>query len=295
MEQKRYQYKVRSEDLFQVEKELGETLYHYTDFCALDGILRRKELWLGSLASMNDKSEIVGCIARTEQILEGYELSDAERKLVADVVEILKSNLCEEYPFSLSFSPYGDDASMWERYAGHAKGVAIAFRADRLREFALSVNASLRKVDYSFDLPQEYHEKIIGAVRQNFAAAEGANAFLAAVVNIIRNAPYRKDGSFRSENEVRLCRYAGFGVLPFERTKEFAVTPCRIRKILKMDLVGYCKGDAARCSAFLEELIERIVIGPHSEQSEHELKQYLTALGYRGLAQKIAFSACPLR
>lgn len=65
----------------------------------------------------------------------------------------------------------------------------------------------------------------------------------------------------------------------------------RIRKILKVSLDKLC----IKKGTEFEDLIDRIVIAPRSEQSPKELQEYFYFCGLNNLANKIIVSECPLR
>ena len=46
----------RQESTDKFVQKVGKTLWHYTSFPALDGILRKKEIWFGSATNRNRKT-----------------------------------------------------------------------------------------------------------------------------------------------------------------------------------------------------------------------------------------------
>lgn len=60
----------RQESTDKFVQKVGKTLWHYTSFPALDGILRKKEIWFGSATNVNDAKEVIGFIDNLKQNIE---------------------------------------------------------------------------------------------------------------------------------------------------------------------------------------------------------------------------------
>ena len=111
-------------------------LYHYTDFQAVDGILRQAQLRVNNVLRMNDSAEMRHfmnrlCTAVAER-LEG----DKER--AGQVRQLFQEELKKEYSaFAACFSFHRDDAAQWERYGNRGRGVCIAFRREHLEKIAV--------------------------------------------------------------------------------------------------------------------------------------------------------------
>ena len=115
-----------------------DILYHYTDFQALDGILRCAQLRVNNVLRMNDSAEMRHfmtrlCTAVTEQLRrEGAE--DRAREIEA----LFDQEVRKEYSaFAACFSFHRDDAAQWERYGNRGRGVCIAFRREYLERMAV--------------------------------------------------------------------------------------------------------------------------------------------------------------
>ena len=104
-------------------------LFHYTKTSSLLGILDSQELYFSRLRNLNDASE-------------GRAVLDIVKSLkptgiAKNLIQFVKNN----YPsiekkarssYSFSFTTEEDDASQWDRYADHGKGVCIEFSSDQL-------------------------------------------------------------------------------------------------------------------------------------------------------------------
>lgn len=52
----------RQESTDKFVQKVGKTLWHYTSFPALDGILRKKKIWFGSATNVNDAKEVIATV-----------------------------------------------------------------------------------------------------------------------------------------------------------------------------------------------------------------------------------------
>jgi hypothetical protein len=269
------------------------SLYHYTDFQALDGILRNSELRVNNILNMNDASEmrlfIHGLSTAVSKRLEASGHPEKAQK----IRQLFNSELKKEFTYSAyaaCFSRYRDDAAQWERYGHHGRGVCIAFQEKRLQKLAGRA-ISLQTVFYQDDMTEHeltdvfYHlaleeedlKESTGAVRDALNSAWVCSAAF-------------KHPSFACENEVRLV------VSPFEQEyfnvkPRYHVSQERIKKYYPLNLQQMC----TQAAITMEELITEIIIGPETTQSLPILQDYLNDNGLHFLSKKIVHSHCPLR
>ena len=114
--------------------KVGKTLWHYTSFPALDGILRKKEIWFGSATNVNDAKEVIGFIDNLKQNIENG-LTQNNIKPKCDVDKIFKEiydRTSQKHLFMFCLSQALDDAAQWDRYADYGRGVAIEFNTEAL-------------------------------------------------------------------------------------------------------------------------------------------------------------------
>ena len=103
-------------------------LYHYTDFAALDGIIRCAELRLNNILNMNDASEMRLFINGICKAVIDKLCQDGEEEKSAKTEEFFHKALEEEFHYSAyaaCFSKYRDDAAQWDRYGHAGQGVCI--------------------------------------------------------------------------------------------------------------------------------------------------------------------------
>ncbi|WP_251317001.1 DUF2971 domain-containing protein [Flintibacter muris] len=272
-----------------MDREGRSILYHYTDFQAVDGILRQAQLRVNNVLRMNDSAEMRHfmnrlCTAVTER-LEG----EGERERAGQVQNLFREELEKEYSaFAACFSFHRDDAAQWERYGNRGRGVCIAFQREHLEKMAVGA-LSLQMVFYQNDMADHPMVEVFCNLVKQGADLSGEE---------IRRAMHDawacsvsfKHPSFRSEYEMRLV------VSPFGK-EELDVQPCyhvskeRIKKYYPLDLNAMCQ----RVGIGLEDLITELIIGPDSTQSAAIFQDYLRDHGLNRLAGRVSLSDCPLR
>ena len=266
-------------------------LYHYTDFQALDGILRHAQLRVNNVLRMNDSAEMRHfmdrlCAAVSHRLEEEGRPDQAGR-----VRALFREELKKEYSaFAACFSFHRDDAAQWERYGNRGRGVCIAFRRDCMERVAKGA-LSLQLVFYRDDMAgHPMVETFCALAREGGPLSPEDPGVKEAMREAWACSVSYKHPSFSSEYEMRLV------VSPFEKA-EFDVRPCyhitkeRIKKYYPLDLRAMCR----EIGVGLEDLVEEIIIGPDSTQSAAILRDYLRDNGLSSLAERVSLSECPLR
>ncbi|MCD7743847.1 MAG: DUF2971 domain-containing protein [Lachnospiraceae bacterium] len=269
------------------------TLYHYTDFGALDGILSNAELRLNNVLNMNDASEMTLfmsslCKAVVERFQNDGDLIRARWTEKLFAAEKEKEFIYSAY--AACFSCFRDDAAQWERYANHGRGVCMAFQYDLLKKMAVEP-LSLQTVFYRDDVGEhELVDIIYRLIRRHKAPWDTSPAIRAALNHAWAASAAFKHPSFQSEKEVRLV------VSPFEQgffnvQPRYHISNERIKKYYPVDLHKLCQ----LADTHMENVITELMVGPESTQSVPILQDYLRDMGYEKLAEKVTHSACPLR
>ena len=268
-----------------------DILYHYTDFQALDGILRCAQLRVNNVLRMNDSAEMRhfmgGLCAAIAQRLE----QEGDPGGAGQVRALFREELRKEYSaFAACFSFHRDDAAQWERYGNRGRGVCIAFRRECLQRLARGA-LSLQAVFYLDDMAgHPMVERFCALARSGGALTAENEAVRAAIREAWACSVSFKHPSFASEYEMRLV------VAPFEKG-DFDIQPCyhvsreRIKKYYPLDLRAMCAEEGIG----LEELVTELIIGPESTQSPAIFRDYLRDNGLGNLADRVAMSECPLR
>ncbi len=271
----------------------NDIFYHYTDFQALDGILRRAQLRVNNVLNMNDAAEMRLFMSGLCQAVVKRLKKDGNQGSANEVRELFEEELKNEFFYSAyaaCFSFYRDDAAQWERYGNQGRGVCIAFHGDLLQKMAEG-DLSLQKVFYQDDMMEHDLVDVFYqlAVSREKLCGDDPEVKHALYDAWIRSVVY-KHPSFSSENEVRLVVY------PYEKDY-FDVSPCyhvtkeRIKKYYPLDLESMCW----KIGIGLEDLIAEVIIGPESTQSAWILQDYLRDHGLNELAEHVSLSSCPLR
>ena len=244
-----------------MEQQKRAILYHYTDFQALDGILRCAQLRVNNVLNMNDSAEMRHFMNR----------------LCSAIVDRLEQG-------------GRPDHAQWERYGNRGRGVCIAFRREYLQRIAQGA-LSLQAVFYRNDMAGHPMVDVFCALTQGGAELSAQDP---AVKRALRDAwacsVSFKHPSFSTEYEMRLV------VSPFE-TEHFDVRPCyhitkeRIKKYYPLDLRAMC----GEIGIGMEDLVTEVMIGPDSTQSVSIFQDYLRDNGLHALAGRVSLSDCPLR
>lgn len=262
-------------------------LYHYTSIASLVGILRKKELWLGNTANMNDKKEIIYFIEELQNAVSKD--IDPDKMSICNVFfDKVYSRLKNEYPFAISFSILNDNAAQWERYADNAHGACIVFNTSTLLNLFWYSGALLYEVIYQYDIREHDHYEILKDYFDMGVLKKFGNE-KEEMEQILGCAYLHKHESFCTESEIRLSTLWNQKITESEFA--FEMVNGKLKKVLKISLDNLCKEEGID----FEELVEGIVIAPRSEQNELELKEYLESLGYGKISKKIVKSQCPLR
>lgn len=268
-------------------------LYHYTDFQALDGILRCAQLRVNNVLNMNDAAEMKLFMSGMSRAVIKRLRAEGDGVRAEKVRLLFQKELRKEFFYSAyaaCFSLYRDDAAQWERYGNRGRGVCIAFRGDFLERMAQG-ELSLQTVFYQEDMTEHALVDVFYRLAKGETELTEENPRIKGIMKAawIQSVVF-KHPSFSSEKEVRLV------LSPFE-TEYFDVKPCyhvmteRIKKYYPLDLTRMCERNGIR----LEELVPEIIIGPESTQSLPILQDYLHDNGMNRLAEKVSLSNCPLR
>lgn len=265
----------------------GNQVYHYTSFDVFYKMVTRDEFWLGNLSGMNDKEEMFHFIS----LLEKYTYDNLSREgmyACSAFFERLRARTKRESFFAMSFSTAEEDASMWDRYGNRGKGVCLAFNTSRILELTSGTTLFFNEEFYSSDLKS--HE-FVGILSDYFKTGKLSGGFLnedGLMDNIIAVSIMHKERSFRSEREIRLATIIENGAdVSFGNTL-YHLCNDRIRKffVLKLAEIG--------CSNILDSLIDRVIIGPCSQQNLPELCDFLKFNNLDVLSNRVEKSSSSL-
>ncbi len=268
-----------------------KTLYHYTDFQAVDGILRCAQLRVNNVLRMNDSAEMRHFMNRLCSAIAERLESRGDRECSERVKVLFREEMKKEYSaFAACFSFHRDDAAQWERYGNRGRGVCIGFRREYLQRMARGA-LSLQAVFYQDDMAGHPMVEEFCRLIQEGTPLSGENPEIRrALCEAWACSVSFKHPSFSSEYEMRLV-VSPFGKDGFNVEPCYHVTKERIKKYYPLDLQVMCE----EIGIGLEDLVTEIIIGPDSTQSMVIFQDYLRDNGLRGLAERVSLSDCPLR
>ena len=264
------------------------SLYHYTDFNAMRGIITNGEIWLWNLRRMNDSQEMQYFIKELKSAVKKTLPSDYHARLECLFMENLR-DFASLSSYASCFSEYSDDAAQWARYAKNGMGVCIAFNKDLLEKIGNAGHAPLCKVSYSENCDGlEAVEEI--AMLAKSGCRPDAPECKEIFNRLVTSSPLFKHPSFISEKEYRLVSLP-YNVGDYLGEAHFFVEETNIKKYYILRLREVCEN----LSIPYHELFTQICIGPQARVTKDVLSDYFEATGIKELCGKIKLSECPLR
>ena len=278
--------------------------YHYTSFYALYNILKTRELWLSNTAAMNDKNEIKEFFKSLKKWL--IDRMPDKKDSINSMLQYSTRKIEGKYPFAMSFSTWEDDAAQWERYGDNANGVCIKFNLLKLAELLNGFPMAIGKIYYGAEISElsENDQKMINhyldSAEEQLSQNENVHIedSMPYLVNLA--AKYKNKG-FSSESEYRLYTYEWFAsntdinkLLQYDNrfqssvSMDFNCSGKQIKKVMKIKL------DRLNSKIGLDDIIEKIIIGPRSTQPVSVLKEFIESLGYSKISKHIEKSECTL-
>lgn len=124
-----------------ISKPIPKTLWHYTSFRGLQGIVSSKSIWATEYRFLNDRKEFLHAKGLAETLIDeepefgdkGYPAREILRKFV---VGALNTGYLHEERLRVmvaSFTEEGDQLSQWRGYADGSRGVSIGLDVRHLR------------------------------------------------------------------------------------------------------------------------------------------------------------------
>ena len=280
------QNRKKSTDMF--VQNIGKSLWHYTSFPALDGILNKKEIWFGSATNVNDSTEVIGFIDNLKQNIKNS-ITQNNIKPTCDVDKIFKEiydRTSQKHLFMFCLSQALDDAAQWDRYADYGHGVAIEFNTEALHNLLYYHGVTMGKQYYTQETRDHELYKLLSSYikTENLGDFSNLDGF---IDNLALCAFIHKDPAFAAEKEIRIAPYFVKDNDSHIDYKTFNI----IKEVYVLNLNKLLEEEKMK----MEDIISSIIIGPRSLQSKRDLENYCRHLGYDKLAQNIKISDCPLR
>ncbi|MGB4948672.1 MAG: DUF2971 domain-containing protein [Candidatus Competibacter denitrificans] len=196
-----------------------ETLYHYTSFKGLLGIVDSGVLWASDVRYMNDSAEMkhsADLIREdvTRRMAEGHH----NPKLLNEFLEWISYRITNGHMlFGASFRSNGNLLSQWRSYSALGKGVSLGFSPDHILQCAQKQSFQVGKCIYDPAEQRHLIQQIVDAVEAMAAAHDAANdqaqrlathayqrIFQKIESDLLRIAALLKHPSFQEEEEWRI-------------------------------------------------------------------------------------------
>jgi hypothetical protein len=196
-----------------------ETLYHYTTFTGLVGIVNSQVLWASDIRYMNDSAELKHAadliqMEITQRITDGH----AKPSLLNQFLEWVTHRMTNGHMlFAASFRSNGNLLSQWRGYSKLGKGVSLGFNPGYILKCAQKQSFQIGKCIYSSADQRRLIKQVVDAVEalaqvhsENINAIEKHTSqsyyavFERIESDLLRIAAILKHPSFREEEEWRI-------------------------------------------------------------------------------------------
>ncbi|WP_310600136.1 DUF2971 domain-containing protein [Desulfobulbus sp.] len=194
------------------------TLYHYTTFSGLLGIVNSRALWASDIRYMNDSAELrhtANLIAA--EVRERIDSGHADSGLLSLFVDWVSHRITNgRMLFGASFRSHGNLLSQWRGYSSPGRGVSLGFDPDYILRCAKRQRFMIGKCIYEPARQRALIRQVVDAVeelaaglaREDCPAGERStlyrSAFSAVETDLLRIAAILKHPSFREEKEWRV-------------------------------------------------------------------------------------------
>jgi len=194
------------------------TLYHYTTFSGLLGIVRSRALWASDIRYMNDSAELrhTADLINAE-VRERIDSGQANTTLLSQFADWVSYRITNGHMlFGASFRSHGNLLSQWRGYSSPGKGVSLGFCPDYILQCAQRQGFMIGKCIYEPARQRMLIRQVVDAV-ETLAADQASGersaversalyreAFASMETDLLRIAAILKHPSFREEKEWRI-------------------------------------------------------------------------------------------
>ena len=277
-----------------------ETIYHYTSFPGLIGIVEKRVLWASDILYMNDSAEMNHTVELIKaEVAVRVDDTRTNQKLLAQFLDWVSNRISSGHMlFAASFRANGNLLSQWRGYSALGKGVSIGFDPQYLLACANRQSFQLGQCVYDPAQQQALIKKVIESV-ECLAEEFGENTdeakrlptesyydvFERVESDLLRIAALLKHPSFQEEEEWRI-------VSPV--LDDYVQTPVQFREGTSM-LVPYLEFKLGLDENESIEL-EHVVLGPtpNINLSMNSLTMFLSKMRVK-LKAGISYCQIPYR
>lgn len=204
-------------------------LCHYTDVNGLEGILRRRCIWMTDMVFMNDPDEMkLWAVMYRRALIESRAHAEGiQKEFLSYTIELLSDERFQDHlapPFCAAFSGKRDDLSQYRAYANGGEGYCLVFDCKAIQHCLRNVGASdlldlfpvIYKPATQSLLMQELVKKaleLISSLQNRSGLTQTKHLVAYPLQQFVSGwAPVFKNEGFEAEAEWRIvpvCRYMG--------------------------------------------------------------------------------------
>ncbi len=185
----------------------NETLYHYTNFNGLMGIVRSGVLWASDIRYMNDSAELQHTADLIRDEVQRRSESNCQHLELLQQFQQWVSNRINSghMVFAASFHTNGNLLSQWRGYSEVGKGVSLGFDLAHLTACARAQRFEIARCIYDAAQQASLIAQVIDAVIEYSQAGESFAQITDKIESdLLRIAAVLKHPSFEEESEWRL-------------------------------------------------------------------------------------------
>lgn len=293
-----------------LKKDIPSSLYHYTNYNGLNGILNSRQLWFTHYKQLNDTSEILHGMDQIKNLAKKI-LQVREKELIQPIrpeSRFLNTfNSCfDKLPYIFYVFSACDQSNhlpAWYQYGDLCRGFAIEFASDILQNAQIQVEQPLGSFSFPAVVGRVHYnvENMAPIVEELFRTAnlsqykndsnrekeEATGTTLATA--LIQLACFLKTSAFSNEREIRILSLTGHNIILPEELKIFSsADPLR-------PYVNITERIAS--PYFFHDKVKSITAGPcnHKAAFEHGIRTLLKRYNYEAKSVKIFRSDIPFR
>ena len=181
------------------------TVFHYTNFTALENILRTRSIWLSHSSSLNDLSEGLHGVKILCDAMKLSRTNNDDLNSIDNFQGVMEYATKKEGFYVASFCQEGNSLVQWRAYANDGCGVAIGFDVDKLKSICEDYRYAFGKCGYSESENKNIFEDIYG----NLSNISPKNDVNFPVILVAMTSAFIKHSGFSCEKEYRIVSGPG--------------------------------------------------------------------------------------
>lgn len=289
----------------------SEIYYHYTTVKALFKIVNNKSLWLTSLSSANDLKELYYTkqefIKTFNEIIKDTKDSEFKDFLTnwANNIDIDKINTYNSKYYALSLTDKRNNLTHWRSYGNDCSGVCLGINigifnaySDLIKNNSLGKILQINEISYT---DEDKKTNLTDLLKIIYDVIKDTHIDYEFITNTLYSniLPFIKTNFFYDEREIRIL----FNSFLLDFSHKFPLINASKDLLETFNLVETKYKDMGEEIRSYKELnlkplwcksiFPEIILGPHSYQNIHELRDFLDDNGLTDT--KISVSEVPIR